>query len=136
MLRSSFTKMTITTVKEIETLQKACNKLINEEKIRHVAVINKLGKSVADSFKDGITRYLDDDKVKMVYMQLLLDFRMREELDEILGPIDYIASKRKNITLISVPTEKYLIVISAERDVSSTNIVKKAEELFDIIDLK
>ena len=128
--------MTITTVKEIETLQKACNKLINEEKIRHVAVINKLGKSVADSFKDGITRYLDDDKVKMVYMQLLLDFRMREELDEILGPIDYIASKRKNITLISVPTEKYLIVISAERDVSSTNIVKKAEELFDIIDLK
>lgn len=104
------------------------------EQIRHVAVINKLGRMVAGSFKKGVERYLDEEKVKMVYMQLMLDLRMRQELDEILGPIDYIASRRKNIMIVSVPTQNYLIVISAERDASSSNIVKRAEELFDIID--
>jgi hypothetical protein len=68
-------------------------------------------------------------------MQLMLDLKMRQELDEILGPIDYITSKRRNITIISVPTEHHLVVISAERDVNPNRVVKRAEELFDIIDL-
>lgn len=126
--------MTIVSVDEIRSLENACTSLLEMEQIRHVAVINKLGRMVAGSFKKGVERYLDEEKVKMVYMQLMLDLRMRQELDEILGPIDYIASRRKNIMIVSVPTQNYLIVISAERDASSSNIVKRAEELFDIID--
>ncbi len=106
------------------------------EKVRHVAVINHLGRLIAGQFKPGVVRFLDDEKIKMVYMQLMLDYRMRQELDEILGPIDYITSRRKNITIISVPTKNYLVLISADRDCSSSKIIKYAEKLFDIIDLK
>jgi len=126
----------LTSAKEVESLESASEKLLEEDKIRHVAVINKLGKLVAGASKKGIERYLDDEKVKMVYMQLMLDLRMRQELDEILGPVDYIIARRKKITIISVPTENYLIVISTERDADSEKIVSTAEKLFDIIDFE
>ena len=123
-------------VQELQSLESACEKLIQMDQVRHVAVINHLGRLIAGRFKPGVVRLLDDEKIKMVYMQLMLDFRMRQELDEILGPIDYITSRRKNITIISVPTKNYLILISATRDCSSSKIIKHAEKLFDIIDLK
>ena len=126
----------MTTAKEVESLEFASKKLLDENKTRHVAVINKLGKFVAGASKKGVEKYLDDEKVKMVYMQLMLDLRMRQELDEILGPVDYIIARRKKITIISVPTENYLIVISTERDADSEKIVSTAEKLFDIIDFK
>ena len=124
------------TVEEVKTLETACEKLLDINKVRHVAVINKLGKMVAGRFKPGIERYLDEEKVRMVYMQLMLDLKMRQELDDILGPVDYIAARRKKISIICVPTENYLIVISAERDSDSQKIIEAAEKLFDIIDFK
>ncbi len=126
----------MSTAKEIESLESACTKLLEENKVRHVAVINKLGNLIAGASKQSIERYLDDEKVKMVYMQLMLDLRMRQELDEIIGPVDYIIARRKKITIISVPTENYLIVISTERDADSEKIVHLAEKLFDIIDFE
>lgn len=128
--------MTLVTVQEIESLEFASSKLLEMDKIRHVAVINKLGHLIAGNFKPGVERYLDDDKVRTVYMQLMLDLRMRQELDDILGPLDYIISKRKKVTIICVPTEDHLVVISAEREIDPDKVVKRAEELFDIIDLK
>lgn len=128
--------MSVVTINEIKSLENACDTLLKMDKIRHVAVINKLGKLVSGRFKEGVIRFLDDEKVKTVYMQMMLDLRMRQELDEILGSIDYIVSRRKNITIISVPTEHHLVLISAERGINSTKVIKRAEELFDIIDLK
>ncbi|MDX1596316.1 MAG: DUF6659 family protein [Nitrosopumilaceae archaeon] len=124
------------TAEEVKELETACEKLLKTDKVRHVAVINKLGKMVAGRFNPGIDRYLDEEKVRMVYMQLMLDLRMRQELDDILGPVDYITARRKKISIICVPTENYLIVISAERDANSQKIIEAAEKLFDIIDLK
>ncbi|AFS81378.1 hypothetical protein NKOR_07585 [Candidatus Nitrosopumilus koreensis AR1] len=122
-------------VEKISSLDNACAKLVQMDEIRHVAVINKLGRPVASKFKSGIPRLLDDEKIKMVYMQMMLDLRMRQELDEILGPIDYITSRRKNVMIISVPTTNHLVLISADKDTSSSKIIKRAEDLFDIIDL-
>ncbi len=124
------------TVQETISLEQACEKLIEFDQVRHVAVINKLGKPIASSFKPGIKKFLDDSQLKMVYMQMMLDLKMRQELDELLGPIDYITSRRKNIAIICVPTEHYLVLISTDPLTSSRKIIKKAEELFDIIDLK
>ena len=66
-------------------------------------------------------------------MQLQLDFQMRKELDEILGPIDYISSRRKKLLMISVPVQDYLVIITAKPDADDKKIIKKAEELFDDI---
>ncbi|NNM02872.1 MAG: hypothetical protein HKP26_04810 [Nitrosopumilus sp.] len=123
--------MSSTTVEDIKKLDKACRELSNEDKIRHVGVINKLGKLIAGGFKEGTSPLLDPDKVAMTYMQLQLDFKMRQELDEVLGPIDYIASRRTKQLIISVPIGEELVIITAEPDADDKEIIKKAEKLFD-----
>ena len=110
----------ILTAEKIKSLEISCQKLVEIDEVRHVGVINRLGNLVAGGMKKGISSLLDDEKIRMVYMQLQLDFQMRKELDDILGPIDYIASRRKN-----------LLMISANPDADDKKIIKKAEELFD-----
>ena len=127
--------MSDTTVEDIKKLDTACKSLSNENKIRHVGVINNLGKLIAGGFKAGTSPLLDTDKIAMTYMQMQLDFKMRQELDEVLGPIDYIASRRTKQLIISVPIGNNLVLIAAEPDADDKEIIKKAEELFDDISI-
>ena len=123
----------ILTIEEIKKLEDACKKLSDEDKIRHVGVINQLGHLVAGGFRKGVTPMLEDDKVRMTYMQMQLDFKMRQDLDEVLGPIDYIASRRTKQLIISVPIGENLVLITAEPDADDKKIIKMAEELFEDI---
>lgn len=125
--------MVILSVEEIQKLNKACEELSKEDKVRHVGVINKLGHLVAGGLQKGMTPLLSEDRVRMMYMQMQLDFNMRQELDDVLGPIDYIASRRKNQLIISVPIEEHLVLITAEPNADDKKIIKRAEELFDQI---
>lgn len=125
--------MSNTTVEDIRKLDAACNELSNEPKVRHVGVINDLGRLIAGGFKTGVSPLLDGDKVAMTYMQMQLDFKMRQELDEVLGPIDYIASRRTKQLIISVPVGNNLVLITAEPDADDKEIIKKAEKSFDEI---
>ena len=123
--------MAILTVDEIKKLNGSCEELLKEENIRHVGVINPLGHLIAGGFKTGVEPLLDDVKVRMVYMQMQLDFKMRQELDDVLGPIDYIASRRTRQLIITVPLGDLLVLIAAAPDADDKKIIKKAEELFD-----
>lgn len=125
--------MALLTAKEIKKLDDACLELSKNEKVRHVGVINELGRLIAGGFKQGKSPLIKDEKISMTYMQMQLDFKMRKELDDILGPIDYIASRRTKQLIISVPIGDNLILISAEPDADDKQIIKKAEELFDDI---
>lgn len=121
--------------KKIQNFESACKTLSNLDEVRHAGVINRLGHLVAGGLKDGVNPLVDDEKIRLIYMQLQLDYQMRKELDDILGPIDYIASRRKNLLIISVPIQDYLIIITAKPDADDKKIIKKAEELFDEIQL-
>lgn len=125
--------MGIISAEKIVELDASSKELSKLNEIRHVGVINKLGHMIAGDTKKGIVPLLDQEKIRMVYMQLQLDFQMRKELDEILGPIDYISSRRKNLLVISVPVKDYLVIITAKPDADDKIIIKKVEELFDDI---
>ena len=121
--------------KKITNLNQACIELSKLDDVRHVGVINRLGHLVAGGLKEGLDPLVDEEKIRMIYMQLQLDFQMRKELDEILGPIDYIASRRKKLLIISVPIDDNLIIITARPDSDDKKIIKQAEKLFDEIHL-
>lgn len=125
--------MTILSSEHIEKLDKACALLSEEDQIRHAGVINSLGHLVAGGFRKGITPLVAEEKIAMTYMQLMLDFKMRQELDEFLGPIDYIASRRTNQLIITVPIGENLVLVTAEPNADDKKIIKRAEELFDDI---
>ena len=125
--------MALLTPDDIRKYDNACDMLRNENKVKHVGVINELGRLVAGGFKKGAPPLPENEKIAMTYMQMQLDFKMREELDNLLGPIDYIASRRTKQLIISVPIGHNLVLIMAEPDADDKEIIKKAEELFDDI---
>lgn len=125
--------MAILTHEHIKKLDNACAKLSEDDNIRHVGVINGFGKLIAGGFKKGVPPLLENEKITMTYMQMQLDFKMRQELDDVLGPIDYIASRRTKQLIISVPIKENLVLITAEPHADDKSIIKRAEELFDDI---
>ena len=114
----------------IEGLEKACKQVQQIPKIRSVGVLNKMGRRVAGGFKEGVTSYLKDKENQMMYVQLTLEYLMRKDFDDGLGAMDYIASRRAKVTMISIPTKDYLILISGERDLNVEDIIRQVNSAF------
>ena len=115
---------------EIENLEHACQKVLEFPKIRFVGVLNKMGKKIAGDFKQDVTSYLQDKENQRMYVQLMLEYMMRKDFDDKLGSIDYIVSRRTNVTMISIPTKEYLVLISAERDANAEDIIREVNSAF------
>lgn len=87
--------------------------ILSLPKIRFIGVINNMGRLILGNYKKGIVPIAEIDQYKMC-MEHALELFMKKDLDSTLGPLDYIISKRKNITIITIPVNNYLVLISAE----------------------
>jgi hypothetical protein len=116
-----------------EDLEKSCKVILDLPKIRFVGVLNKMGNKIAGGFKEGVSSYLPDKDSRMMYVELTLEYLMRKDFDEGLGPIDYIASRRGKVTMISIPTKDFLVLISAQRDVNVEEVIRKVNSAFTTI---
>ena len=115
---------------ENEPLETSCEKILDIPKVRFVGVLNKMGRKIAGGFKSEVSSYLQDKENQMMYVQLTLEYLMRKDFDEQLGAIDYIASRRGKVTMISIPTKDYLILISAQRDVNVEDVINQVNIAF------
>jgi len=120
-------------ISETESLENSCQKILGLPNIRFVGVLNKMGNKIAGGFKKGVTSYLPDKDSRMMYVQLSLEYLMRKDFDEGLGAIDYIASRRGKVTMISIPTKDYLVLISAERDIVVEDIIREVNSSFTVL---
>ena len=110
--------------------EQKCEELLQDEQLRFVGVINKLGNLVAGGFSHKTVPYETEEKSRMLYMQMMLEVSMRRDFDETLGEIDYIASKRKNVLMISIPICNELLLISANPHSVTEKIVSHAVKVF------
>jgi len=124
--------MALITCDETKFLGDACDKLLQESGIRFVGVINHLGNLIAGNCKVGVTPYEKGKKRNILYTQLILGSSMDREFDETLGSVDYISTIRENVMITSIPKQDSLIVISSEKDVNITQLVKKTKRIFEL----
>ena len=115
---------------DVLSLDNSCKAVLTIPELRFVGVLNKMGRKIAGGFKEGLNSYLEDKDNQMMYVQLTLEYLMRKDFDEQLGSIDYIASRRGKVTMISIPTKEYLILISAKRDVNVEQVIEKVNAEF------
>lgn len=123
-------KYNIVSLSEIDNLERSCQKVLSLPKIRFVGVLNKMGNKIAGGFKEGVESFLPDKENRTMYVQLMLEYMMRKDFDAQLGSIDYIVSRRSNVTMISIPTKEYLVLISAERDANAQDIIMHVNSAF------
>ncbi len=102
------------TVEQIKLIEKACDEILSDKGVRFVGVINKMGRLVVGRYNTSIKSHLLDNEDQMVYMQLAMEIFLRQEFDKKLGSVDYVLSKRKKVNMISIPVEKYLVLVSTE----------------------
>ncbi len=114
----------------LEPFENAADTVLELPGMRFIGVINKMGKLVVGRFKKGVKSHLSDRENGMAYMEFAMEVFLREEFDEKLGPIEYVLSKRKKISIISMPVGNYLLLISAERDADVDGIVGLAGRIF------
>lgn len=81
--------------------------------IRFIGVISNLGNLVVGNYKKGIEPIAKIDQYK-ICMEHTLELFMKKDLDDSLGSLDYIVSKRKKIQMITIPTNDYIVLISTE----------------------
>ena len=115
-------------VEKITSFDHKCKKMLYEDGVRFIGVINSMGRQVAGGYKKGITPLVDDEEHRMG-IQHALGYVLTTDFDESLGSVEYIAAKRKKVIMITIPIKNHIILISTERDANSEEIVRKTTEL-------
>ena len=112
------------TAEQIKLIEKTCEEILKDKGVRFVGVINRMGRLVVGKHNPSIKSHLLDNEDKMVYMQLAMEIFLRQEFDKKLGSIDYVLSKRKKVNMISIPIEKYLVLVSTEPGINVDDTFK------------
>ncbi len=116
---------------ENKIFDQKCRSLLDENGVRFTGVINNMGRQVAGGYKDTITPLVDEEEHK-ISLEHALEIFLTKDLDEPLGSIDSIITRRKKVTMITIPMDKFSLLISAERDSNAEEIVEKASKLFNV----
>ena len=114
---------------EKEELCSAVKKL--DPLIRFVGLINAKGHLEAGGMTEGKKTLEDTKKDEMLYMELALRVRMRQEFDSELGPVRFAMSYRDKVLVMSFPIDKEILLVSAEKDM---NFFKFPFEVLKIIE--
>jgi hypothetical protein len=99
--------------------------------VRFAGIINNMGRQIAGGYKKTITPLVDEEEHK-ISLEHTLEIFITKDLDESLGSIDYIITKRKKVIVITIPMKKFSLLMTAERDSNAEKIVEKASKLFNI----
>lgn len=88
-----------------------------------------MGRQIAGGYKKTITPLVDEEEHK-ISLEHTMEILLTKDLDDSLGSIDSIITRRKKVTMITVPMEKFSLLISAERNSNAEKIAEKASKLF------
>ena len=116
---------------ETKIFNKKCEILLKEDNVRFVGAINNMGRQIAGGYKKTITPLVDEEDHK-ISLEHALEIMITKDLDESLGSIESIITRRKKVTMITIPMEKYSLLISAERKSNAEKIIKAAAKVFKL----
>ena len=110
-------------------LENKCHSLLNNDEIRFVGIINRMGNIIAGGFSEEVDLLETDEKRRKLYMQTALEISMREDFNDTLGKINYITASRDNVLVITIPMNNHVVLISAKPTSKSEQIITKAHAL-------
>ena len=119
-----FSSTSQTENKQVRDYAILCDKLLEEHEVRFAGIINKMGRLIDGGFKEGITPLADEEEQKMC-MEHALELVMTNDLDNVLGPIKYLTTKRERVTMITIPIQIGVLLICIEPKYNAEDTIKK-----------
>lgn len=105
-----------------------CNEILKQNGVRFVGVINNMGRIVLGRYGKDITPLVDEEQHKMC-LEHALELLLTKDLDEPLGKIKHIISKREKVNMITIPMNNHIVLVSAEQNASPELIIETAQKL-------
>ena len=115
-----------------EMYDEKCKKLLEEDDIRFAGIIDEHGKLVSGGFKKNL-KPLEADELKLhAFMEFISKISIRNEYDETLGPINFLAARRNKAVIVSFPfpVSKFVLLISANPSVDIEELASKVVDIF------
>ena len=109
---------------------KVCDEVkLLDDKIRFAGVINPRGRLVAGGMKEGIEPLESEKDDEMLYMELALRVRMRQEFDKQLGHVKFALALREKALAMSFPIGEDTLYVYAEPDADHKELPTKIIEI-------
>ena len=116
---------------QTEVLESICKKILDlEPKIRFAGIISYKGKLLAGGEREGVKTLVDKRNHEMLFMEVALRVRMRQEFDKQLGPVNFTVSRRGKIVIMSFPIGNEILYVSGENDL---DLAEAPSEILRII---
>ena len=110
-------------VKLCESAKKA------DSKVRFAGVINSRGRLIAGGMVSSKKALEDEKKDEMLYMELALRVKMRQEFDADFGHVHFTLSYREKLIVMSYPIGKNVLLVSMDKRKSFDEIPFKIVKL-------
>ncbi len=107
-------------------LSDLCNSVFEiNEKIRFVGIIDQMGKLIAGDMKKGLTSMERDDGSMRLYLGYAINNILRRDFDNVFGKVLYTFSEREQIKLLTIPLDDNLLLVSMDKSIDHTELIKK-----------
>ena len=115
-------------VKLCESAKKA------DSKVRFAGVINSRGRLIAGGMVSSKKALEDEKKDEMLFMELALRVKMRQEFDKDFGKVHFTLSYREKLIVMSFPFNKNVLFVSMDKRKEFDKIPFKILKLIDKLD--
>ena len=116
-----------------EIFEPRCKELQYHNGVRSAAIIDQSGNKIAGGFTEGVSPYEGDEKNLHDFYKFAVDISLRtDHLSNSLGNLNYIASRRDKVILISFPfpISSNILLISAEPGLDIENLALDVVKIF------
>ena len=119
----------ITLLTDTHDYHSICDQIKKLDKIRFAGVINERGKLIEGGLKDGVIPLSSERDDEMLFMELVLRVKMRQEFDKQLGKVKFAMALRDRVLEMSFPIDNYVLFVVSESDADYGIIPRKILEI-------
>ena len=116
-----------------ETFEPRCKEVQYHSGVRFAAIIDKDVNRIAGGFTEGVSPYEGEENNLHDFYKFAVDISLRtDHLSDSLGHLNYIASRRDKVILISFPfpISSNILLISAEPGLDIENLALDVVKIF------
>ncbi len=109
-----------------------CDFIIKLNKnIQSVALINNHGRVIEKISRSEFTKQFPDHLSELFCMSCVLQISMGRDFDKNYGPINYHISERSNLTMITFPINKNIIITTINKNTSPITLSRKISHIIN-----
>ena len=109
--------------------RRICDQIKDLDKIRFAGIINERGRLIEGGMKNGLSTLSSTKDDEMLFMELVLRVKMRQEFDNQLGRVKFAMALRDKVLEMSFLIDKHVLFVVSDSDADYGIMPRKILEI-------